>query len=100
MIVLASRSASRAAMLAAAGVAFEARPAPIDERALEAGEAQEGEAHHRRREERGERGARERRDGPRERDVQLVRGGRAVRGFGHPEEPIAANVDEGGVREE
>ena len=35
MIVLASRSASRAAMLAAAGVAFEARPAPIDERALE-----------------------------------------------------------------
>ncbi|MXO68881.1 septum formation protein Maf [Altererythrobacter marinus] len=36
MIVLASRSASRAAMLAAAGVAFEARPAPIDERALEA----------------------------------------------------------------
>ena len=27
-------------------------------------------------------------------------GGRAVRGFGHPEEPIAANVDEGGVREE
>jgi septum formation protein len=36
MIVLASRSASRAAMLAAAGVTFEARPAPIDERALEA----------------------------------------------------------------
>jgi len=36
MIVLASRSASRAAMLAAAGVAFEARPASIDERALEA----------------------------------------------------------------
>ncbi|WP_374407246.1 Maf family protein [Pelagerythrobacter sp.] len=36
MIVLASKSASRAAMLAAAGVAFEARPAAIDERALEA----------------------------------------------------------------
>jgi len=35
-LVLASKSASRAAMLAAAGVAFEARPAPLDERALEA----------------------------------------------------------------
>ena len=36
MIVLASKSASRAAMLEAAGVAFEARPAAVDERALEA----------------------------------------------------------------
>ena len=36
MIVLASQSASRQAMLTAAGVAFEARPAAIDERALEA----------------------------------------------------------------
>ncbi|MCT2557875.1 Maf family protein [Tsuneonella sp. YG55] len=35
-IVLASKSASRAAMLTAAGVAFEACPVPIDERALEA----------------------------------------------------------------
>lgn len=35
-IVLASKSASRQAMLAAAGVAFEARPADIDERAIEA----------------------------------------------------------------
>lgn len=35
-IVLASASASRAAMLGAAGVAFEAVPAAIDERALEA----------------------------------------------------------------
>jgi septum formation protein len=35
MIVLASQSASRRAMLAAAGVAFEALPAYIDERALE-----------------------------------------------------------------
>ncbi len=35
-LVLASRSASRQAMLAAAGVAFEARPAAIDERAAEA----------------------------------------------------------------
>lgn len=35
-LVLASRSASRRAMLEAAGVAFEARPADIDERALEA----------------------------------------------------------------
>lgn len=35
-LVLASKSASRAAMLEAAGVAFEARPAQIDERALEA----------------------------------------------------------------
>lgn len=36
MIVLASKSASRRAMLAAAGVAFETRPAAVDERALEA----------------------------------------------------------------
>ena len=36
MIVLASNSASRRAMLAASGVAFEAIPAHIDERALEA----------------------------------------------------------------
>lgn len=36
MIVLASKSASRKAMLEAAGVAFEAVPAAIDERALEA----------------------------------------------------------------
>ena len=35
MIVLASKSASRRAMLEAAGVAFESRPADIDERALE-----------------------------------------------------------------
>ena len=35
-IVLASNSASRKAMLEAAGVAFEARPADVDERALEA----------------------------------------------------------------
>ena len=37
MIVLASKSASRRTMLGAAGVEFETRPAPIDERALEAG---------------------------------------------------------------
>lgn len=37
MIVLASQSQSRRAMLEAAGVLFEARPAAIDERALEAG---------------------------------------------------------------
>lgn len=36
-IVLASKSASRRAMLAAAGVEFEVRPAALDERALEAG---------------------------------------------------------------
>lgn len=36
MIVLASQSASRAAMLSAAGVGFTAQPAAIDERALEA----------------------------------------------------------------
>jgi len=36
MIVLASKSASRRAMLAAAGVEFEVRPAAVDERALEA----------------------------------------------------------------
>lgn len=35
MIVLASKSASRQAMLSAAGVEFEARPAHLDERALE-----------------------------------------------------------------
>ncbi len=35
-IVLASNSASRKAMLAAAGVAFEARPAEVDERGIEA----------------------------------------------------------------
>ena len=37
MIILASQSASRRAMLEAAGVAFTARPAALDERALEAG---------------------------------------------------------------
>lgn len=37
MIVLASKSGSRRAMLEAAGVAFEAVVAPIDERAVEAG---------------------------------------------------------------
>jgi septum formation protein len=37
MIVLASQSASRKAMLTAAGVAFEAIPAHLDERSLEAG---------------------------------------------------------------
>ncbi len=36
MIVLASKSASRQAMLTSAGVAFEAVPADLDERALEA----------------------------------------------------------------
>lgn len=36
MIVLASKSASRRSMLAAAGVEFEVRPAAIDERELEA----------------------------------------------------------------
>jgi septum formation protein len=36
MIVLASQSASRRAMLEAAGIAFRAQPAHIDERALEA----------------------------------------------------------------
>jgi len=40
MIVLASKSASRRTMLAAAGVAFEVRPAAVDERAFEAGLAQ------------------------------------------------------------
>jgi len=40
MILLASQSASRRAMLAAAGVSFEARPAHIDERELEAGLAE------------------------------------------------------------
>ena len=37
MIVLASKSASRRAMLDAAGVAYEARAADLDERAIEAG---------------------------------------------------------------
>lgn len=37
MIVLASKSGSRQAMLKAAGVAFEAVPADLDERAVEAG---------------------------------------------------------------
>jgi septum formation protein len=37
MIVLASKSASRAAMLRAADIAFEAAPANVDERAIEAG---------------------------------------------------------------
>jgi septum formation protein len=37
MIILASQSASRKAMLTAAGVAFEAVPAHLDERGLEAG---------------------------------------------------------------
>ncbi len=36
MIVLASKSASRQEMLSAAGVIFQARPAAVDERALEA----------------------------------------------------------------
>lgn len=36
MLILASRSASRTAMLTAAGVTFEARPADLDERAIEA----------------------------------------------------------------
>lgn len=36
-LLLASKSASRQAMLAAAGVKYEVRPAQIDERALEAG---------------------------------------------------------------
>jgi septum formation protein len=40
MIVLASQSASRQAMLSAAGVAFEAVPAHLDERAIEAGLAE------------------------------------------------------------
>ena len=39
MLVLASQSASRKAMLEAAGVAFDARPAWVDERAVEAGMA-------------------------------------------------------------
>jgi septum formation protein len=45
MIILASKSASRQAMLTAAGVAFEARPAELDERAIESalGDALPGE---------------------------------------------------------
>lgn len=42
MIVLASQSVSRKAMLGAAGVEFEAVPAQIDERAIEAECAEEG----------------------------------------------------------
>ena len=41
MIVLASQSASRKAMLEAAGMEFEAMPADLDERAIEAGLADE-----------------------------------------------------------
>ena len=37
MIILASQSSSRRAMLEAAGVAFTSRPAHLDERAIEAG---------------------------------------------------------------
>lgn len=44
MIVLASKSASRQAMLEAAGVAFEAVPVALDERAVEAGLADGGAA--------------------------------------------------------
>jgi septum formation protein len=44
MIVLASKSASRQAMLEAAGVKFEALPAAVDERAVEAGLADVGPA--------------------------------------------------------
>ena len=40
MLVLASNSASRKAMLAAAGVAFTVQPASVDERAIEAGLAE------------------------------------------------------------
>ncbi len=39
MIILASKSASRRAMLDAAGIAYEAIPADLDERAVEAGQA-------------------------------------------------------------
>lgn len=44
MLILASQSASRRAMLEAAGVAFMALPAALDERALEAGLAGEAPA--------------------------------------------------------
>lgn len=44
MLILASKSASRQAMLQSAGVAFEARPAQLDERALEARMAGAGPA--------------------------------------------------------
>lgn len=44
MIVLGSKSASRRAMLDAAGVAYEARPADIDERAVERGLGDAGPA--------------------------------------------------------
>ena len=46
-IVLASKSASRRTMLGAAGVAFEVRPAAIDERALEARLSDAGRPEHR-----------------------------------------------------
>ncbi|HEX7752645.1 MAG TPA: nucleoside triphosphate pyrophosphatase [Novosphingobium sp.] len=39
MLILASQSASRKAMLAAAGIAFEAMPADVDERGIEASQA-------------------------------------------------------------
>ena len=42
MLILASRSATRQAMLTAAGIAFEARPARIDEVAVKAALTQEG----------------------------------------------------------
>lgn len=44
MIILASKSASRRAMLDAAGVAYEAVPANVDERGIEAGLAGHGSA--------------------------------------------------------
>ena len=37
MLILASRSATRKALLAGAGLRFESSPAPVDERAIEAG---------------------------------------------------------------
>ena len=50
-LILASRSAARAALLRAAGVPFEAVPAPVDEAAVKAGDAGRGRAaaRHRRR---------------------------------------------------
>ena len=45
MIILASKSASRQAMLSAAGVEFEARPAAIDERAIESAIGDAAPAH-------------------------------------------------------
>ena len=41
-LILASRSAARGAMLRAAGVPFEAMPAPVDEAAVKAGMLGEG----------------------------------------------------------